>query len=84
MHRHMPWAFNHHLHVVFPGDFGQLAQRMQFGELRFVVGILNRTRAQAVTERERDVVGGADFTNFAEMFKQEVFFVMREAPFRHN
>ena len=41
MHGHMTRAFYHHLHVVFPGDFGQLAQRMQLGELRFVVRILN-------------------------------------------
>ena len=84
MHRHMTRAFNHHLHVVFPGDFGQFAQRMQLGELRLVVGILNRAWTQAVAERERNVIGGTDFANLAEMFKQEVLFVMRETPFRHD
>lgn len=53
LHRHMARAFNHHLYVVFPGDFGQLAQRMQLGELGLVVGVLNRTGAQAVAERQR-------------------------------
>ncbi len=84
LHRYMTRAFNHHLHVVFPGDFGQFAQRMQLGELRFVVGVLNGAGTQAVAQRQGNVVGGADFTNLAEMFEQEVLFVMREAPLRHD
>ncbi|MNV98876.1 hypothetical protein D3C71_1941780 [compost metagenome] len=41
LHRHMARAFDHHLHVIFPGNFGQFAQRVQFGELRFIIGVLN-------------------------------------------
>ncbi|MNR26083.1 hypothetical protein D3C85_1432730 [compost metagenome] len=26
LHRHVARAFDHHLYVIFPGDFGQLAQ----------------------------------------------------------
>ncbi len=84
MHGYVARAFNHHLHVVFPGDFGQFAQRMQLGELRFVVGILNGAGAQAVAQRQGDVVGGANFTNLAEMFEQEVLFVMGETPLCHD
>lgn len=28
LHRHMPRTLYHDLHIVFPGDFGQLAQRV--------------------------------------------------------
>jgi len=44
----MAWTFDHDLHIIFPGDFCQLPQGVQLGELRFVVGILNGTRAQAI------------------------------------
>jgi hypothetical protein len=40
VHRHVPRT-DHHLAVVLPGDLGQLAERFQFGKLRFVVRISN-------------------------------------------
>ena len=52
VHGHVPGAFDHHLHVVLPSDFGKLAQGFQFAELRFVVGIGNASRPQTVTQRE--------------------------------
>ena len=48
VHRHMARAFDHGLHIVLPSDFGQLAQRFQFGKLGFVVGIAGATWAQAI------------------------------------
>jgi hypothetical protein len=37
---------------MLPGDFGQLAQRVELGELRFVVGVGDRAGAQAVAEEK--------------------------------
>ncbi len=76
LHRHVARAFNHHLHVIFPGDFCQLAKRVELSELRLVVCVLNRAGAQAIAKRQRDIIGRADFANFAEMLVEEVFFVM--------
>ncbi|SAJ31627.1 Uncharacterised protein [Enterobacter cloacae] len=80
----MARAFNHHLHVVLPGDFGQLAQRVQLGKLRLVVSIADGARTQAVAQRQGDVVRGANFADFAEVFVEEVFLMMGKAPFSHN
>ena len=41
LHGNMAGTFDHHLHVILPGDLRQLAQRAQLGELRLVVGVLN-------------------------------------------
>ena len=57
---------------------------MQLGKLRFIVGVLNRTGAQTVAQRQRNVISGTDFTNFAEVLIEEIFLMMGEAPFRHN
>ena len=84
LHRHVSRAFNHHLHVILPGDFGQLAQRVQLGKLCFVVGVADGARAQAVAQRQRDIVSGADFADLAEVFVKEVLLVMGEAPLRHD
>ena len=46
----MAGAFNHHLHIVLPRFGGELAQGVQFAELRFIVGIGNAARAQAVAQ----------------------------------
>ena len=69
----MAGAFDHDLYVVFPRFAGQFAQGVQFGELRFVVGIGNAAGAQAVAEAERYVVGFHDFADFVEMRVEEVF-----------
>ena len=80
----MAGAFDHHLHVVLPGDLGQFAQRLQFAELRFVVGIVDRAGTQAVAEREAHVVGLHDLADVLEMGVEEAFLVVRQAPFRHD
>ena len=54
--RHVAGPLDHHLAALLPGDLGELAQRLQLGELRAIVGVGDRARAQAVTQRERDVV----------------------------
>ncbi len=50
VHRHMARPFDDDLHIVFPGNFGQFAQRAQLGELRFIVGIGDRARTQTVAQ----------------------------------
>ncbi len=66
--------------AVLPGDFRQLALRLQLGELRFVVCVRDRPWTQAVAERERDVVRAHDLADFAEVRIGEVLPVVREAP----
>ncbi|MNI61193.1 hypothetical protein D3C73_1164490 [compost metagenome] len=84
LHRHVARAFDHALHVVFPGNLGQLAEGFQFAELRFVVGVGNRARTQAIAQREADVVGLHDFADVFEMGVEEVLFVVRQAPLGHD
>ena len=84
VHRHVAGAFDHHLHVVLPGDLRQLAQRAQLGELRLVVGVGDAARPQAVAEREGDVVGLHDLADLLEVRVEEVLLVVREAPGGHD
>ena len=80
----MARAFVHHLDVVLPRDARQLALGLELGELRFVVGVGNRTGPQAVAERERHVVGAHDLADFAEVRVGEILLVMRQAPARED
>jgi len=43
-------ALDHHLDVLRPGALGQFAQRVELGELRFVIGVGDRSGAQAVAQ----------------------------------
>ena len=81
VHRHVAGPLDHHLDVVFPGDFGQFAQCFQFAELRFVIGIGNRSRTQAVAQGERHVVGFHDVADLFEIRVKKIFLVMRQTPF---
>ena len=76
----MAGAFDHDLAIVLPRDLCQLAEGGQFCQLRFVVGIGARAGAEAVAEREGDVVGAHDFADFVEVGVEEIFLVMGEAP----
>src|SRR3546814_5355037 len=73
-----------HLDVLVPGDLGQLAQRLQLGELRGVVGVGDGAGTQAVAQREADVVGPHDVADLLEMIVEEALPVMGEAPLRHD
>ena len=57
---------------------------LQLGELRLVVGVGDRAGAQAVAERERDVVGAHDLADLAEVRVGEVLLVMGQAPLGHD
>ena len=59
--RHVAGAFDHHLHVALPGLLGQLAQRLQLGELRLVAGVGDAAGTQAVAQRVAHVVLGQEF-----------------------
>ena len=80
----MAGAFDEHLAVVLPGDVGEFAERFQFGELCLVIGVVNRTGAQAVAEREGDVVIRHDLAHLLEMRVEETLLVVRETPFGHD
>ncbi len=68
----------------FQAIFSQLAQRLQFGELRGVVGVGGAARPKPVAERKGDVVGLHDLADLFEVFVEEVLAMVRQAPLRHN
>ncbi len=84
VHRHVARPFDHHLHILCPGAVGQLAQRVELGELGLVIGIGDRTGTQAVAQRIGDVIGLHDLGDLVEMLVEEAFLVVRQAPFRHD
>ena len=84
VHRHMTGAFDHHLAAFVPGDLRQFAQRLKLGELGTVIGVGDRTRPQAIAEREGDIIGAHDVANLVEPLVEKTLLVMREAPLRHD
>ena len=84
MHRDVAGTFDHYLHVVLPSNVGQFAQRLQFGELRSVIGIGRAPRPKPVAERKGDVVGLHDLADLFEVFVEEVLAMVRQAPLCQN
>ncbi len=80
----MARAFVHHLHAAIPSTAGQLALHLKLAKLRLVVGISNRTGAKSIADRERNIIGSHDVADIVPVRVEEVFLVMREAPFCHN
>ena len=80
VHGYVAGAFDHRLHVVAPRHLRQLAQRLQLGQLRLVVGVGDRPGPQPVAEGERDVVPREDLAQLREVGVQEVLLVVRQAP----
>ena len=84
VHGDVARALVHDLHPVLPGDLREIPLYLELRELGLVVRIMNRTRPQPVPQGERDVVGGHDLANLAEMRVGEVLLMMRHAPFRED
>src|SRR3546814_9945896 len=72
------------LDILCPSALGEFAQRVELGELRLVVRVVDADGAQAVAEAVGDVIGLHNLGNLVEAFVEEAFLVMREAPFRHD
>ncbi len=80
----MPRALNHDLAIMPPGDVGQFAQRLQFSELRFVVGIIDRSGTQAITKTEGHVVAFHNFADVLELRVEETLAMMGQTPLGHD
>src|SRR5262249_18853402 len=84
MHGDVTRAFVHHLHTLRPSPLGQLALRVKFGELRFVIRISDRARSQTVANGKADVVRRHDLADLIPMRVEKTFLMMRKAPLGHD
>ena len=80
VHRDVPRALDHHLDILTPGDLGELAERVELGELSLVVRVRDRPWTQPIAEAEAHVVGLHDLADLLEVRVQEVLFVVGQAP----
>src|SRR5664279_1394475 len=82
--RHVAGAFDHHLHIAFPGFCRQLAQGFKLGKLRFVAGIGNAAGTQAVAQRITHVVLSENLGDLVEVIVEEVLLVVMRHPLRQD
>ena len=82
--RDVAGAFDHDLHVVFPGFLGEFTQSLQFGELRFVAGVGNAAGTQAIAQRKGDVVLRENLADVVKALVQKILLVMMRHPLRQN
>src|ERR1700689_4485876 len=80
VHGDVAGAFDHDLHVLLPGDFRELAESFQFGELGFVAGVGYAAGAQAVAQRKADVVLFENLDDVFEALVEEILFVVVGHP----
>jgi len=76
----MSRAFDHHLHIPFPGPFGQLSQNDQFLYLGGVGGILEAPRTTGVAQADGDIIFTADFKQIVIILKEWIFFSVQLHP----
>ena len=84
VHRNVAGTFDHHLNIMPPGLFRKFTENFQFGELRFVAGICDASRAQAVPEREAHVMFLEDFADLIEVLVEEILFLVMRHPVSHQ
>ena len=82
--RHVAGAFVHDLHALGPCALGQFALDLKFTELRLVIRIGNAAGPQSVADGKRNIIRGHDVADFVPVGVEEIFLVMREAPFGHD
>ncbi len=84
VHRDVAGAFDHHLHVVLPGNLRQLAQSFQFGELSFIACIGHASGSQAVSQRKADVILFENLADVVEALVQKILLVVVSHPLRED
>jgi len=67
-----------------PRSLGQLAERVELGELRGVRGVRDRSRAKAVAQRDRHVVTAADLKDLLETVIERVLALVVDHPAREQ
>ena len=71
-HRNVAGPLDHHLHVASTRPAVELPERPEFGELRRIVAVVEAARAQAVAERERQVVVRRNVEDLVKVLVEEV------------
>ena len=84
VHGHVSGSFDKSLHVLCPGAEHKLAHGIEFGKLRFVVGIVRRAGTQAVAQGNGYIVLRQYIADVVKMFVQETFAVVHQTPFAHD
>ena len=84
VHGHVARAFNHDLHILLPGLFGQLTQGAQLGKLGFVIRIGTAAGPQAIAQRVADVISLQYLGHLIEMRVDEILFVVGNTPLGHD
>ena len=80
----MSRSFDKSLHVLLPSPCDQFSHGIEFGKLSSIVGIGYASRAQSVAKRESHIILCHDIADIIEMFIQETFLLMYEAPLGHD
>ena len=81
---HVAGTFDHDLDALGPGALGQLAERLELGELRAVGRVGEAAGAQAVADRERDVVLAHHVADVVPDLVHQVLAVVVEHPLREQ
>ena len=81
---HMTRSFNKCLHMLLPCPDNQFAHRVKFGELGFIVCIINGARTQTISQRDSHIVLRQNIADVIKMLVQERFLVVNQAPFAHD
>ena len=84
VHWDVPGTLDHHLNVVLPGLFRQLAEHLQFRELRFVARIRDAPGPQTIAKRKTHVVLLENLANRLDVFIQEILLLVMFHPVRHQ
>ena len=84
VHGYVSGSFDKSLHVLCPGAEYKLAHGIEFGKLRFVVGIVRRAGTQAVAQGNGYIVLRQYIADVVEMFVQKAFAVVHQTPFAHD
>mmetsp|Transcript_33447 Transcript_33447/g.99629 ORF Transcript_33447/g.99629 Transcript_33447/m.99629 type:complete len:676 (+) Transcript_33447:411-2438(+) len=77
---HVSRTLVHDLHVLLPRAAGQFSLGEELGELRLVVGVVDRSGTESVTDGKGNVVLGANVENVVPVLVGEILPVMEDVP----
>ena len=84
VHGHMAGPLHHHLHVLLPGPFGQLAQADQFLDLTYIGGVSQAAGAAGVAQGDGHIVLPADIQDLVVELIEGILLPGHAHPCEHK
>mmetsp|Transcript_36510 Transcript_36510/g.88489 ORF Transcript_36510/g.88489 Transcript_36510/m.88489 type:complete len:474 (+) Transcript_36510:709-2130(+) len=78
--RNVSRSLVHDLYILGPSTGGEFSLKLKLSKLRFIIGIIDGSGTETITDGKGDIIFSTDIKNIIPMLVGEVLFVVEDIP----